>query len=140
MKQLFKLLSIIFLISTASCHAQKMMQTLSDAKKLEINKDKFIGKPLKVLLDQIGPKIKSAIGDPDDNSKTQTKIISFYFVDKKEFFSRDRKGEKPTSISVILEPAKEKKLPLSGEKPWTEEQVKEYGNMIIIRLSVRGEN
>src|ERR1044071_2247162 len=105
MKQLFTLLTASFLLFAASCHAPKIVQTIADVKKLEINKDKFVGKPLKLLLDQIKPKIKSAIGDPDDISRNRTKIITFFFIDKKEFLRRDGMGEKPTSISVVLEPS-----------------------------------
>ena len=140
MKQLHNFFAISFLLFATSCHLQKIVQTIADVKKLEINKDKFIGKPLKVLLEQIKPKIKSAIGDPDDISKDRTKIITFFFVDKKEFLRRDARGEKPASISVVLEPAKNKKPPLSGSNPWTNEQVKEYGDMIVLRFWVRGEN
>ena len=137
MKQLFSLFTISFLLFAASCKMQKIVQTIADVKKLETHKDKFVGKPLKVLLEQIKPNIKSAIGDPDDISKERTKIITFFFVDKKEFLRRDGIGEKSTSISVVLEPSKNKKLPLSGSNPWTKEQVKEYGDMIVLRFWVR---
>lgn len=117
-------------------NAQKIMKTIGDAKRLEIKKEKFIGKPLKILLNQIGSKIKSAIGNPDDISKRRTKIITLYFVDKNEILNNERKGKKLTSISVILEPAKERKQPLSASSPWTGVQEKEYGDMIIIRFWV----
>ena len=44
----------IFILINAftTCQAQKMMRTVNDAVKLENNKQQFIGKPLKVLLDQ----------------------------------------------------------------------------------------
>ncbi|MEO8852636.1 MAG: hypothetical protein ABI359_02600, partial [Ginsengibacter sp.] len=70
-----------------------MMRTLNDYKKLEINEKQFIGKPLKVLLDQIDPQIKSALGDPEMTSNIRLNHISFYFVNKNEYYSRKMKGE-----------------------------------------------
>ena len=54
------------------CSAQKMMQNVADAKKLETNKAKFIGKPLKVLLNQIAPEIKYVYGNPDNKGFSQS--------------------------------------------------------------------
>lgn len=141
MKQRLKLSIIILLLAATSCHAQKLIQKVSDTKKLENNKEQFIGKPLKVLLDQIAPKIKSAIGNPDNVSKEQTTTIIFYFVEKKEFVSRDKRKEKPTRIGVVLQKTLNKNYPpLLGSNPWTEEQEREYGDMTVIRIWVNGEN
>ena len=141
MKHLFKTFAFVFLLSTTSCIAQKMVQRIDDAKELQINEKQFIGKPLKALLAQIGPQIKSSIGNPDSKSKETSPMITFYFVDKNEFRYRNSRGEKPTHISVLLQPAINKSYPqLSGANPWTKEQVKAYGDMIITKLWVSGEN
>lgn len=141
MKQIIKLITLFFLLSTTSCVGQKMVQRIGDAKKLQLNEKQFIGQPLKVLLAQIAPQINSAIGNPDSKSKETSPMIAFYFVDKNEFLKRDGRGEKPTSISIFLKPAINKSYPpLSGAKPWTKEQTKAYGDMIVTKLWVSGEN
>ena len=51
MKNTIKMLLIgVSLIANLSCAQTIMMKTTSDAKKLEINKKEFIGKPLSYLL------------------------------------------------------------------------------------------
>ncbi len=131
---------IILILLSSSCQRQKIVKNIEDAQKLEIYQDKFIGKPLRLLLGQIQPKIKSAIGDPDNISPNTIKHIQLSFVDKGEYLARKRQRETPTSITVALEPAKVRKAPLSGAKPWTKKQVVEYGDMIVIRVWVSGKN
>jgi len=115
------------------------MRTVGEAKKLEINQSKFIGKPLKVLLDEIGPQIKTALGDPELISDRTLSHISFYFTDKSEYYSRIKNGEKPTIILVTLKKPDGKKYPpLSPTKSWTSEQKKIYGDMIVMRINVSG--
>ena len=56
MKQLFNIFLVAFLFAITSCNTQKLVLKVNDAKKLETNKDKFIGKPLKNVLSEIKPK------------------------------------------------------------------------------------
>lgn len=141
MKQILKLAILIAIFSTTSCHAQRMVQRTTDARKLEINKKEFIGRPLKVLLSQIGPPIKSAIGNPSETNTNENTFIIFYFVDKKGFIQRDSKGDKPTRIDVILKKTPGKNYaPIIPSNPWTDKQTKEYGDMIVLRIRVTGEN
>ena len=61
MKNLFKTLTLMsFLIFNLSC-AQTTMQKIADAKKIEINKKEFIGKPLSYLLSKMNVEIKSTL-------------------------------------------------------------------------------
>lgn len=141
MKLLIKLFVCTFLLSLNSCYAQKMVQKSSDAKKLEINKDQFIDKPLKVLLAQIAPKIEGALGDPDMASDTRLNHISFCFIGIDEYFHRKNKGENPIIIRVTLKRPNRKEYPvLSPKNAWTDEQTKIYGDMIVMRITVSGEN
>ncbi|MGN6352089.1 MAG: hypothetical protein ACTHLB_01800, partial [Parafilimonas sp.] len=78
MRMLFKILLLSFvLIAATSCKAQ-MIQTVNDAKKLEIGKDKFIGKPLKELLAQIKPPVKRMAAIP--GGTTSASHIFLYFL------------------------------------------------------------
>lgn len=60
------LLLVTFLISI-SCTSQTTIKTLVDAKKLETNKNEFVGKPLSYLLNHIELDIKSIIPTPNKN-------------------------------------------------------------------------
>lgn len=142
MKQLFKILLVSFLMTFNICHAQKMIQTIGDAKKLELNKDKFIGKPLKELLKEIRPEIKMVYGNPENIFNEFSTYISFYFVDKEEYRIRNIKGEHPTTIRVIFKQNKDNHPARPLEKPdvWKKEYEKLYGEMIIVDIRVSGSN
>lgn len=145
MKQLLKFLILILLLTTTSCHAQKMVQKASEAKKLEIDKQQFIGKPLKVLLAQIKPKIEFVYGNPDNTwgEVTGGTYLKFHFVDRDKYKETLKKNKTPIGIIVNfqLEPKNTRKpLPKDGLKEWTDENMKEYGDMIITKIHVIGEN
>jgi len=142
MKNILKRLSCLFVLwsTISSCYSQQLVQTKTDAKKLEVNESRFIGKPLKELLKEIKPKIKSAIGNPTNVNREVNTSITFYFEDKASFIERDKKGEKPIHIEVVFKqnfdnpPTRE----LGKPSKWTKEDEEAYGNMIIGYIRVRG--
>jgi hypothetical protein len=143
MKQLFNIFLVVFLFVITSCNTQKLVVKVNDAKKIETNKDKFIGKPLKKVLSQIKPKIKYVYGIPENTSAEAIggTYFTFYFVDKEDILKRF--NNKPTSITVQfqLEPTNNRRpLPKGGIKEWTKKETKEYGDMIIQNIYVSGEN
>jgi len=143
MKQLFNIFFAAFLLAITSCNTQRLVLKVNDVKKLVANKDNFIGKPLKNVLSQIKPKIKYVYGNPENTwaGATGWTFFTFYFVDKEDVLKRF--NNKPTSITVQfqLEPTNNRRpLPKGGIKEWTKKETKEYGDMIIIRIFVLGEN
>ncbi len=141
-EKIFKTFTVgILLLINSSCYAQKMVQRLDDAKILQLNEKQFISKPLKDLLAQIAPKIKSAIGNPDNFNKRQNTFIFFYFVDKNEGLKMERQGEKPVYIYVILQKPNGKTYPpILPSNPWTKQQTKEYGDMTVLQVHIGGGN
>lgn len=133
---------ILFFFSfIGSCQSQKLMNTIKDAEKLTINKNIFINKPLKKLLNEISPPIKAALGNPEDVSPTTLPSISFYFANKNEFNKRRQNGENPTRILVRLKRPDNKLYPkLDPNSVWTIEQTKVYGDMIVVDFSIIGKN
>ncbi len=142
----FLLLSVTFLlIMITSCQGQKMVQKISDAKKLEFNKEQFIGKPLRVLLDNISPKIKYVFGNPENtwSGANDGTYLRFHFVERDEYKLKLDNDEKLTAI-VVTFPLDihnaHKSLPKPGLKEWTAENTEEYGDMIVAGIRVIGEN
>jgi hypothetical protein len=122
-----------------------MVQKVSEANKLQINKEQFIGKPFKNLLSQIGPKIIYVYGNPDNQSTGAVggTYIKLFFVDKNEVKKRLSKHEEPTGITVRfeLEPKNNRKpIPLGGINMTSRELEKAYGDMIVLGVFVNGEN
>lgn len=145
MKMLLKLSALLILMFIApSCFGQKMVHKTSDAKKLEVNKAQYIGKPLNVLLAEIEPKIKFVYGNPDNSwgGAIGGTFLKFHFIDRTEYTKVLKKKSKPLGIVVNfqLEPNNTRKpLPKDGLKEWSEENTKEYGDMIITNIRVIGE-
>ena len=145
MKLLLKIFLATSFLTLASCYPQKLMDKISDAKKLEINNHKFINRPLKYVLRQIKPEIKFVYGNPENewagaNGGTS---LTFYFNDKQEAKKRVSRNDIPTNIIIRfnLEPINNRKLlPKDGLNEWTHKETKEYGDMIIRSIEVSGEN
>ena len=141
-----KLLSRIFFCTLliaiiSSCKAQKMVQKTSDAKKLEINKNQFVGKPLSILLKEIGPKIETALGSPGTNERAG--FFSFYFASKGEYDKYRAQDKFPLTIKVYIKEIFEwdKKGKTKDDwLNWTREDEEKYGNLIVADIKVYNEN
>ena len=143
MKQSFRNFTLgLLIIINGACHAQQMVKSVSDSKLLEINKEKFIGKPLKYLLKEIKPKIEVAIGNPTNTNPEVNTSITFYFDSKKTYLERSKKNEKTVYIVVIFKPdyRNPPKRELGKPSNWNKEDIEAYGNMIIGYVRVGGTN
>ena len=140
MKILFKTFLFLFVSLTAfSCKAQ-LVQTVMDAKKLEINKDKFIGKPLSSLLKQIKPQIKSVLVIP--GSSEQLSTICFYFLPHSDIHKfKEETGKNPVEIWIRLKEYDFKwdpsTRPQDQRYDWTKEDEEEFGKMTVADVKVR---
>lgn len=138
MKNILKTFAILFLLINTSCRAQQMVQTPKDIYKLKANEQQFLNKPLKNLLKEIAPEIKTAYGTLDYPS-----YFSFRFL------SPDEIEHKPSSSSIlglyvyVKEDVKEWShgtRPKEKEFVWTKEDAEKYGNFTVIRIRVSGKD
>jgi hypothetical protein len=123
----------IFLVFSISCSAQKMVVKTTDAKKLEINETFFIGKPLKILLAEISPEIKTVSASPADNIVNPS-TISFYFVSVEEYYNYRKLDKFPPSIKVYIRGDFDwDRRGLSKEDmlKWTKKDAEKYANLIV---------
>jgi len=141
MKNIYLILFLnCFFISNVAC-AQFKLNNLEDAKKLEINKNEFIGKSLNNLLDAININIVSVIPSPNKNPN-EVNRISFLFVSKSHYKNSD---DKPTRITVTFN----QNWGLLGERctyerigctSWTQSDRQKLGNLIVHDIYVSGKN
>lgn len=130
-----------FLFFTHGCFAQKMVRKAQDAKRLEINKSDFIGKPFKTLLNEIAPNINYLYGNPDNTSPNAIggTYIRLFFENKDIVRKKINKNGIITGIRVVfkLETRNNRKhLPKGGVKLSKEEIIKLYGDMIVLDVHV----
>ena len=135
---------IIVLLSFMAC-SQTTMKSIGDAKKLEINKKNFVGKPLSYLLKNIDVEIKSIIPFPNKNLK-EINRLSLLFVNKEIYKkSTSEISIKPTRITIVFNQNWEfQGEKCTYEKPgcteWTKEDEKKLGQLIISDIYVTGKN
>ena len=145
MKQFLFIPFAAFTLAVTSCNSQRLVAKVNDAKKLETNKDNFIGKPLKKVLSEIEPEIKFVYGNPENNwgGAFGGTYFVFNFDDKEEKIKRLSAKDTPTRIVVQfeLEPKNVRKpLPKDGLTKWSKKETKAYGDMIVLNIRVTGEN
>ncbi len=146
MKNLIKTLTLIsFLIFNLSC-AQTTMKKVADAKKMELNKKEFIGKPLNYLLSKMDVEIKSIKAFPNKNVN-QVNRITFRYVTNYEYRKTSSKEIKnrPTQLTVVFN----QNWDFAGEKcmtsnpkcvEWIKEDEKNLGNLIVYDIYVLGKD
>jgi hypothetical protein len=128
------------LILAFSCKAQKMVQKIDDSKKLEINKDKFIGSPLKDLLKETSPKIETALGSP--GSAERPSFFNFYFASKKQYDKYRTQKKFPLTIRVYVKGTfiwDKRGKSIDDWLNWTKEDTEKYGDLIITDIQVYNE-
>lgn len=133
MKTLLKISTIVLLLINYSCNAQ-MVQTTNDVYLLKINEQQFINKPLKDLLKEIKPEIKTG-----DASIDSTYFFRFKFITYEQ--QRTNKGNREDRVSLyvyVKEPIdwKWEKRQKGNELLWTKEDFEKYGNIIVVKIKV----
>jgi len=111
-----------------------MVQTPNDAYKLKANQQQFINKPLKEVLKEIQPEIKTAFGNNEEGHS----FFSFFFLSPEESH-RKVIGRKHVSLYVYVKPPIDWNFdtrPKGKEYEWTNEDVERYGNLTVTRIKV----
>lgn len=139
MKNIFLISTVIFLLLHNNSHAQQMVQTISDTYRLEVNKDEFINKPLKDLLKEIKPEIKTAHVFNNENSSLL--LLRFTTIEQQ----RKKEGSITDRVSLLIY-VKQSILwnwaarPKGKELDWTKDDAYKYGNLIISNIEVVTKN
>ncbi|PWA11560.1 hypothetical protein [Flavobacterium laiguense] len=138
MKNILKIFGILLLLINYSCRAQQMVQVPNDTYLLKTNDQQFLNKPLKNLLREIKPNIKSVLGTVDSPS-----YFIFRFIDIDEFKSGKAIGKNHLLICVYVKEPLDwnfDKRPKGKEYQWTKEDEEKYGNLTVIRIKVIGKD
>ena len=136
MKKALKIIVALLFMTTYSCKAQQMVQTTADVQKLKTNEQQFINKPLKYLLKELKPEIKTAWVTNEEGYS----YFSFRFIT----LEKQRKGlesrEDKVSLHVYV---KEQIVDLDFEKrlkekdnTLTNEFIQKHENLIVQRIKV----
>lgn len=136
----YKLLVILLMIIiTQAFSSPKLLSSLNDAPRLNDNAYLFVNKPLKILLKEIGPKIKmvSVDGKPAHRG---VPIIIFRFTDGEGLKAYNLAGKRPVAIVVRIKERFEWNKPRSEMLTWTKADAEKYGTLTILAVGVVGES
>ncbi|WP_156809693.1 hypothetical protein [Riemerella columbina] len=130
-----------------SCAQSVTMNKLSDAKKIELNKKEFIGKPLKYLLSTIKVPIKSIQAFPNKN-KNEINSLTIRYTTYSEYRKTwDKKiDDRPIQLRIEFNQNWDKLGNLCSPKEnpqcaeWLPEDEKNLGDLIIYDIAVLGKN
>ena len=136
MKNIVKLLIILSLFISFSCKSQQMVQTTNDLFELKTNEQQFINKPLKNLLKEIKPEIKTGYAS---NENPYFFIFKFITHEQQKKKTKEVSWENQVSLYVYVKDPidwKWEKRPKETGLSWTKEDIEKYGNLIVIRIKV----
>lgn len=135
MKNILRTFALLFILSNNSCKAQQMVQTTKDAYLLKTSEQQFINKPLKNLLKEIKPEIKTAGASNEEGHQ----FFSFRFRTLEQHKKNEGSYEDRVSVYVYVKELidwKWEKRPKGKELVWTKEDAEKYGNLTVIRIKV----
>lgn len=135
MKKIINFLTLFLIAATLyNCKGLTMVQTTKEMKELKINESKFVNKPLKYLLKEISPEIKTGVGINEDQF-----FFSFRFTSlEQQKLNQGSLNDRVSLYVYVKEPFdwKWEKRPKGQESIWTKEDLKKYGNLIVVRIKV----
>ncbi|MBD0726726.1 hypothetical protein B6A10_16280, partial [Flavobacterium sp. L1I52] len=135
MKNIIRLIIITMIFLNSSCKSIKMVKTTNDMFLLKEKESEFINKPLKKLLKEIEPKIKTGVG----NNEAGHFYFYFKFISLEERLKNLGKYDDKVSLFVYVKEPIDwvwDKRPKGNEQIWTKEDAKKYGNLIVTRIKV----
>lgn len=134
MKKIIQFLMLLIIAVLYNCKGLPMVQSTKEMKELKINESKFVNKPLKYLLKEIGPEIKTGAGTNDD-----VFYFAFSFTTlNQQQLDQGNLDDRVNLVVYIKEPFDWvwEKRPKGNETVWTKEDAKKYGDLIVVRIKV----
>jgi len=135
-----KFILIVLTLSSFCSYGQQLMQSTKDISVICQNDDKFVGKPLSVLLNEIKPTIKMVFVEGGWREKAPR--ISFFFMTREEYQKCVNHKISPTRLTVFLKDTftwtmEERTREHYWE--WTSHDKEKLGSNIVTLLRVSGD-
>ena len=132
----------IFIFSLKVNSQQKLVQTPKDILFLCRDEERFLGKPLGKILNEIKPSIKYAFGAPGEGVRPN--VFYFFFVPRNIYFQYRQQDKFPLTLRVYVKEDFEwyesrQKLEKSKRHEWSKADEKKYENLTITKVSIGGE-
>ena len=139
MRKIICIFQVMLLVQITNCYSQKLVQSQVDAPKLVEQKERFIGRPLKELLDQIQIPIK---GYTASRWARPGGALVFMFAPYDSTMKRHGKGLNPLMIRVTVKaPFKwdNRNRNVNEQHLWLKEDEDKYKNLTVANIGIAGE-
>ena len=136
MKNFLLTFTLFLTLLGSGCQAQQLVQTTKDVYLLKNNEQRFINKPLKNVLKEIKPKIKSGYASNDNPFFFRFKFITH---EQQKMQKSDTSWEDQVSLYVYVKNPidwKWENRPKTIALAWTKEDAVKYGELIVVRIKV----
>lgn len=136
MKNFLLTFTLFLSLLGSGCQAQQLVQTTKDVYLLKNNEQRFINKPLKNVLQEIKPKIKSGYASNDNPFFFRFKFITH---EQQKMQKSDTSWEDQVSLYVYVKNPidwKWENRPKAIGLAWTKEDAVKYGELIVVRIKV----
>ncbi|MBZ4036837.1 hypothetical protein K6T82_18855 [Flavobacterium sp. 17A] len=134
MKKIFNILIVLMLFFYEKGYSQQLVQNINEIHRLKDYEGLFVNKPLKDLLKEIKPQIKTVIGFNDYPG-----FFNFRFTTLEQ--QRLRQGSVQDRVSLYVTIKEQfnwnwEERPKGKEVIWTNEDVVKYGNLTVVKIEV----
>ncbi len=126
-------------LSACSSPAQQLMPTVYDAQKLKDNDSLFLGKPLSILLKEIGPEIVT-VSTESQRAHHALSYLIFKFISREEQGRYKLAGKRSLSILIFVKENFDWDKPGDKMMQWTREDAQRLGHLTIVRIGIVGES
>ena len=136
MKSFLLTFSLFLTLLSSGCQAQQLVKTIKDVYLLKNNEQRFLNKPLKNVLKELKPKIKSGYASNDNPFFFRFKFITH---EQQKMQKSDTSWEDQVSLYVYVKNPidwKWENRPESIGLAWTKEDAAKYGELIVVRIKV----
>lgn len=127
------------IISCTTCVGQPLVRSLKDISKLKTNQVKYVGKPLTVLLKDIGLPIATALASQRKDTLDPMGHFYFQFQNRVARDSIIKSGGNPAGLVVYVKELftiDMKAKYYCTENCWTIEDERRYGHLTVERIRV----
>jgi hypothetical protein len=132
MKNIIKIFLILAFIIPHTIFSQQLVQNIHELHKLKENEQQFINKPLRNLLQELKPEIKTVV---ENNSNPY--YFNFRFTTVEQQQRNEGNIDDRVSLYVYVKDSFNwDERPKGKEFLWTNKDIEKYGDLIVIKIKI----
>ena len=131
---------VVLMMAVSVCHAQPIVRKPSDVHQICRSDNKFVGKPLSVLLKEFELPIKLMYGR--GGWVEEAPMFRLFFVNEESYTKCRKRDQFPLGLMVYVDRFFEWKTESGAERgfsTWTKQDEEKYGAFVVTAIRVAGQ-